>query len=304
MIFSHIHAIIKLLMGTPEKPGKELVPTGLDGELCARFNATLQNAADHLELFTKPDELTVTIKQMAFGITGEEALHLSHTDDNGFHSGTITYRYRGADPYENSKRSFNFTHTTRDLHSWQNGERNFSTNFVLHKLLRNWPLYINHDKLDELIERTRPLTDDLPPRPIPVEEVFALLEEYALAQQTGDVEYDRQWNYFEVSPGANDNNHTVSQLLSIAVLRDDELLNIRQVRASITLSYEVDGAAVPLTLHVHSDELENILVTASYPSPLTGAQKVVSIKDYAACHTQLDFLVAALVAEKTAFSKQ
>lgn len=258
----------------------------LDEVLQTRFDKLLRDTAEQLEAFSTPDELTLETKHAQFGNFGDGTIAVSHTIDRGFHSGAVGFIHP-----DDGDRSFFVSNKLEDGSLWTSGKQRFTGRKTLQLLHRNWPIADNQ-QLDELTTRIH-ADDDVDPRYI-----LELLENYAVRQNTGEREYEMRWDYHDVTHNV-DTEDTRIESVAFNIFCDGKD-DLRQVQADIVIPYIVNEVQTPLTCNIHSNEIGDVMVSATYLHPTTLKRTTVPIHDPEAIYTEFELAIKNLVAEKTA----
>lgn len=277
----------------------------LDDALEERFINLLEVTAEQLQIMTSPDETTQEIRHMAFGRTEEDLLTISHTNNLGYHSGTISYLSRSAlGAEQNERRNFIYTNTLNDGMTWRCNESRYQANHVLSLIARHWPVGINNESLEKVLSESEPVDADHPANDIPVDSVLKVIEDYSILQNTGERSYEHAWTYVDTRYDNIGSKNLHHPALAFTVICNDETFDLKQIRADLAVPYRVDGVEVPLTYHVHIDELGKLFVGASYQDPTTKTVCSPTVKNHNGCYELVQLFIGKLVEEKLEYTRQ
>ena len=87
------------------------------------------------------------------------------------------------------------------------------------------------------------------------------------------------------------------------MLCEDETFGLNQIRADLVVPYDVDDATVPITYHVHIDNLGRLFVGASYKDPETNSVCSPDVKDPESCYEIVQYFISQMIDEKLAYTR-
>lgn len=262
--------------------------------LQTRFDSLLRSYAEQLEMFTKPDKLTLKTKDGQFGQFSDGEINISHNIINNahngsvFHTGSISFLHP-----DDANRSFFVDHIlSNDGRSttWKDSSHKLRGRKVLQMLHRNWPISDTQD-LDALMKVITSADGDAEPQYI-----LDVAESYLARNQTGKREYGMHWEYTEAISDFIGREYVDAVELDIICNGDD---NFRKVQVRYTTGYALNGDILPLECVITTDEFNNVSITASYPDGDTGVIRVKRIANYNELYKELDAVLEILTDEKT-----